>query len=565
MPMAEKDVKHLKTMMGIAKSQPVNIALCLGLKPSGIVIRVDKVKSAENLGRDAKSAGETTKVCLGILTVEGTTACFKCVDKPPSGTKAQLKAYFKLIKLSTAFKFTDANGKEFAADDDEGAEGQDVDGVADDGLSDEDASEDDPAGNPLRDQWQAAWAMAEPRVAKALQKDGPEAGKIRAVRDFALGKAEADQFEAALKSLGTLMGVLETVAKTTAPKEGSIAPNPQTADRGDLLARLGKVKPRIAVVKGPLEQKLAEMFQKAVDLVQAGSLDIAADLLGKIEVALGRVEATRTEAVEIPDPKLAKIISAEAQLRKQVGAEVGGDPAKAMLVILDRVVDALNMGEAETALSGLKRVQDGLKLQAEVDRLSPLVARAASSGQVEDVNALTLLFSSVAGQIPAADHGKAIALLSRVEQMIAAGKNLKKTAFEQDQPLEIRPYAEARVNWNLTRGKLRTEIVRLQDSINKALADEGIDDDMPEVDALFGYIEKLDQRLEVKLGEIVNSDAGDTREKLKIEARSLIAEYNNELNSDFFKDVDDNNGFVQLAVASTARNVLNDLSKVLAA
>lgn len=570
MPMGDKEIKKLKTLMSAAKSQPINIAVCLGLKFDGLMICIDKVKSPENLAREAKSQGQTTKVSCGTVTVEGTTAFYKCADKPPSNTKSQLKAYLKSIKLSYGFKLTDASGNDFAEEGQEGESAEDADdGAPGDIVEEVDVAEEEEeeAANPQRDQWHAAWALAEPRIARALQTNGPDSGKFRAVRDFALGKAEAGQFEAALKSLATLMGLLETTAKT-GPKDGGQKP-PQTADRAELLDRLGKLKPRVAGVKGPLEQKLAEMFQKIVEQVKGGSLDQAADNLTKLEAAVSKIEASKPEPVTsnepAPDPKLVRIIAAESQLRRQVTDQSSGDAEAAMLAVLDRVTEALKKGEAETALSGLKRVQDGLKLQAEVSRLSPIVAKAASSGQVADVNALTLLFNTIAGQIPAADHAKAMAALVRVEEMIAAGKTQDKTAFEQDQPLEIRPYAEARINWNLTRGKLRTEIGRLQESISKALAAEGLDGELVMDDTLFSYIEKLDARLEAKLAEIVNSDPGQARDTLKSEARGLIAEYNDELNSDFFRDIDDNNGFVQLAVASTARDVLNDLSKVLAA
>jgi hypothetical protein len=56
----------------------------------------------------------------------------------------------------------------------------------------------------------------------------------------------------------------------------------------------------------------------------------------------------------------------------------------------------------------------------------------------------------------------------------------------------------------------------------------------------------------------------DDREALKAEARTLLSEYSEGLKKPFFMDVDTGNGFANVAVASTARAALAEISRVLA-
>ncbi len=551
MATSPEDIKHLRAMVTVAKKEPVSFAVCMGAKAEGALILMHKTKKPEALAREAKAEGETSKVMYGTIEVDGTKATIKAADKVPAGIVKHLKAYFKSVDIPLKLGVLDAAGNP--------VEEERLQGEA------EDEPAPAPAPDPLEKGWLDAWTEAEPRVIKALSGDSPEAAKIRAVRDFALGKAEARQFEAAQKSLVTLMSLIE------AARHGPAQPSAEAAgpDKGDLVRRMGAFKTGLAGVDGPLAQKLTEGLLKVGEMVKAGALPGAADLLGRLEATLQKILASKAgegqAGTATGDPRLAKIAAAEAQARKQVGAMPGGAAQDGMLRVLDAVTQALSKAEVEAALGGLKRVQDGFVQQAEIDRLAPLVARAASRGEVADVNRLTLLFNSVSDAVPAADHGKAMAALATVSEMIVAGKGQDRSTHDQDQPLDIRPYAEARISWNLAREKLKAEIKRLEAGIAAVLTREGLPSDIAVEGALMGYIAKLDARLEAKLAEIVDADDPVARTALKAEARTLIAEYRAELAGDFFKDVDDNNGFVPVAVTATAETVLADLSEVLAA
>jgi hypothetical protein len=182
------------------------------------------------------------------------------------------------------------------------------------------------------------------------------------------------------------------------------------------------------------------------------------------------------------------------------------------------------------------------------------------------VNALTTLFNLVAETIPAANHAKAMDNLAKVEAMLAEGASQDKTAFAAEVPDDVRPFAASRLNWASTRKTLRAELGKLQKAITDAFAGvEGLDGAVSDLSPLFSHIEKLDERLEDKLDQIVTSQPGVDRLKLRREARGLLDAYAAELSNPFFAEVDQDNGFVSVAVASTARGALADLSKVLAA
>ncbi len=59
--------------------------------------------------------------------------------------------------------------------------------------------------------------------------------------------------------------------------------------------------------------------------------------------------------------------------------------------------------------------------------------------------------------------------------------------------------------------------------------------------------------------------AGKVRDDLKKDAVAAIEAYQSALSSEFFADVDKNNGFAPVSITSTAVNSLSTISKVLTA
>ena len=530
MAMNADKIKELKSMITKSKTDAVNIGVCFGKKPAGVEIVMDKIRKPETLGREAKAAGETVKVAIGTFSVSGTAATFKVEGDAPTGLGKHLKKFFALNDISVmSVEIIGADGKVIIEKDDKG-DGEEAGGIA--GAS----------GNA---------------DAGITQTSGADAGHG--------GNAGRE------KDAGQAPGA---TTQPTNPEPTTNEPVAKPVDPKDLVRRLGAIKPQLAGLPEALGERLNGMFHAAVEQVKTGVLAAAATGIGQLEAALAKIDAARQQATASqtqgsetppgPDPKLAGLSQAVEALRAQVDASTAGVGHDAMIDVLDQVVEQIAAREVEKAMAGLKRVQDGLKLQAEVDRLAPIVATAASGGMVADVNALNNLFNMVADAVPATDHAKAMANLARVEAMIAEGTAREKSTFEEEVPPDVKPFATARLNWMFTRRSLKDELSKLEATIAKALDEAGLAGNVTVDGALTSYIDELDTRLENKLAEIVNSNDGADREKLKAEARDMIDDYNDVLERDFFKDVDNANGFMPVAVTATAQSMLKDLSRVLA-
>jgi hypothetical protein len=125
-------------------------------------------------------------------------------------------------------------------------------------------------------------AQLEPRVLEALRAPGPEASKLRAVADFARGKAEAGAYGPALQALDQLAKLLDALPQPAAP--------PKPAASGDAMADF---KARLAGLMEALKAALAsgregadeqrKRVAEAGALAQKGSFEPAGALLDQVE------------------------------------------------------------------------------------------------------------------------------------------------------------------------------------------------------------------------------------------------------------------------------------------
>ena len=109
-----------------------------------------------------------------------------------------------------------------------------------------------------------------------------------------------------------------------------------------------------------------------------------------------------------------------------------------------------------------------------------------------------------------------------------------------------------------------SEMAKLETAIVNACAgDPELAPVAAEATELRKRLQVFDTRLEDVLDQITNTPEGERRTALKAEARLALKAYSDALKEDFFMDVDDENGFEPVAVASTARKALDAIAKVL--
>lgn len=133
-------------------------------------------------------------------------------------------------------------------------------------------------------------------------------------------------------------------------------------------------------------------------------------------------------------------------------------------------------------------------------------------------------------------------------------------------PKDVVAFQKSRVVWVDTRNKMKSEMKKLEAAIAAVCKDDPeLAPVAGEVTALSKRLEVFDDRLEDVLDRITNTPEGDERTKLKAEAVQAIKDYQSALNDPFFNDVDNDNGFVNVQVASSATKSLDSISKVLQA
>ena len=348
-----EDIKLLKTTIAAAKKNPVNIGVCLGKKPENAAVVMDRKRSPDALGRAAKKAGETSKVATGVLTVDGRDATFRCEGKPPSGVGKQLKAYFKSIDLPLNFILLDENGNLIAED--EGSEDDWTEPGNDAGNNgDTHAGNDGNADDPARTAWETAWAAAESRIADGIRANPELAGKLRAVRDYAMGKADEGEFAAAQKSLQTLLGLIPT-GKTAPVNATTDQPRP-TVDTSALEKRLAAIREKMSDLSPDALSRMAAPFKEAVAQVRQAAIDQATALIDRLEAALGQL-ASKTDGTPDGGGDQAKLRQAVAALRTRVEAIGDAKTRTTLLESLTRAEGLIDQNETEKVTATLKKVR----------------------------------------------------------------------------------------------------------------------------------------------------------------------------------------------------------------
>ena len=161
------------------------------------------------------------------------------------------------------------------------------------------------------------------------------------------------------------------------------------------------------------------------------------------------------------------------------------------------------------------------------------------------------------------DYGKALAVAGRLRPLFEKAI--------QDGPATLAPkdgvaFQQSRLLWGQTRKHMQDEMAKLKGAIlNVCEGEEDMEDVVKGVDKIFDHLNTFDDKLERALDAIANVEDGPQREKLKTAAGGLIKQYQGYLDTDFFKDVDANNGFTNVSIRATAVKSLGEIQSTLAA
>lgn len=311
-----------------------------------------------------------------------------------------------------------------------------------------------------------------------------------------------------------------------------------------------------------------------------GDPDEIEDGLDEVETAADQAEeAAATEAAPAQDPQAAAWAKAAAAFQPLVDAFVAAGS--------DRAPQVDAAWKAALKAAGEGKFADAMSVAA---RLKPILTAQPGAGTTTDAaawktarDAMIGLYERALGFNPAnrsqleaawamaeekaeGDPAAALKILDRLrpalEAAIAAGAAGSDTASV---PQDVVPFQRARVLWAGTRTKMMDEIRKLEDAIIAfCQADEDLAGVAAEARNLSKRIAVFDASLEDTLDEITNTPEGEKRTALKKVALDKVRAYAAALNDDFFKAVDSDNGFTDVAVASTARQSLAAIAKTLA-
>lgn len=234
------------------------------------------------------------------------------------------------------------------------------------------------------------------RIDAVLKANAPEAQKIRAVREFAQGKADVQDFAAAMRSLEmleTLLGAAEKAmgraqgegetaggGSDSEPKSGDV--DPARAFNARLSALMPRVKEAIAV-GGPLASDVRQRVAQAGDAAtKSRDYDLAGTLLDEAEELLGQMAASRSGSGETGYEGLVAYRAALLAYRSAAST------VAAQIDRLKQAIPAQLPGEQELAeelSQALKELHDDYlelvdeALAASENKQSPVTAALAAS------------------------------------------------------------------------------------------------------------------------------------------------------------------------------------------
>ena len=343
-------------------------------------------------------------------------------------------------------------------------------------------------------------------------------------------------------------------------------------DAKELEARLRKITQEAAALPPEKNKQLLAALKSAVTALKGGNLPTVKNTLDAVEQAMGKMAGGPSKE----DLQRQRDLAAElGKCRKDMAGRPDIEKLQIVWDMAAKMVKAQDFGRAQQTLEKLKEAlakapaaspEETLWQQKGLPHIQ--AANEAIKAGHGDVSRLQAAVAYAMEAAASGDFKKAMATAERlakaIQQLEASGDT--RNEAERTVDANVVPFRQARVLWSKAKAKLNSELSKLQSEIIKACAGipelSGVENDTK---ILFSYLEALDERLEDQLDELINAESSEARNKLKDVCRKTIREYLGELESEFFRDVDNNNGFTKVQVRATAVAALNEVERQLAA
>ncbi len=529
-------------MVKLSRKQPLPFAFNPGKSDDDHYFALHRRRPAAVLGKAAKSEGAGTKAAFGSCKVEGRVMQLTCEVVVPTMAK-RLKKFLKANKITLNVEILDADGNVLESDiedlpddpelydDDEDTGEASPQDQAEAGAAQQDAQPEVQPDVPDAAALVARIKTAQPRIAAAPK---PVADKLTQALKKVVVDIKAQNLARAAAVMDQIDGVLARVAAQPAAAEPTQEPG-EAPDARAVTADIRALAQDAQKLPDPLKAKVVKPIQQLGALVKAGELARAAQGAAKVRQAIDTLsaQAAPPPPEATPEPPQDEAPDAKAADAKASDAQAEWEAAHA-----------------------------ALKPRAE----AAIAEQRFASQEVQDTFEMRLKYAEgSASEATPEGYAAALKTLPGLQKMLdeAAGHAAGTSGPEVGE--DVQPFAVSRLKWEKTRETMHAELDKLKTAIAAACKSEpGLADLATMVGDLDDYLKALDTRLIDRLDEVVNAAQGPEREARKEAARSVLAEYQSELQADFFADVDGNNGFVNVSVAASASSALAEIAEVLA-
>lgn len=324
--------KMIPLLRQVKKGDEMQALIAVGGKSAAVLLS-KRVISPSRLDLLKNYLGESSvKRVKGLCIFEENAYTF-VVEGAAAGLARKIKAALLAqveLRLKVRVRGEDPNDVE---DDGDGEEPADEVGAEDEGGAAEAPAPQVPAGtippapplppDALKSQYDKQMSALEPRVLAALKAQQGDVSKIRAVAEFARGKADEGNYKAALAALESLEKLLPAAAPAQVSSPDPAGVDPAVAFNARLAALLPKVKDALAA-GGPdtLKLKVSEAGVSA----RKKAFDQANELLDDVESLLSDGAPQEPEQASASAPasqvKFMQARLAWDKTRKQVQTEL---------------------------------------------------------------------------------------------------------------------------------------------------------------------------------------------------------------------------------------------------
>lgn len=199
-------------------------------------------------------------------------------------------------------------------------------------------------------------------------------------------------------------------------------------------------------------------------------------------------------------------------------------------------------------------------------KLAPLLARMLKSGK-GDISKVRAVWAFAQESATGEDYARAMKAGDLLAKLIA--ESVKTGAAPAAKVPGLKALGQSKLLWTQSVGKMRKELARLTAEIIKTeTADddndpEDLQDLQAKVAVVQSYLDPFDGRLETALTDAVDApDAKQQAQHLE-KCRLILNEFQTHLKDPFFEAVDTDNGYIDVAIASTAKTSIAAIQKIL--